>query len=116
VTATAINRKNLLGLADRPGNDIRARLLLALTALYVARATHTEEEKRQYAELSQRLIDVVDETTRTAVAAILRGHPTARIELSGRLSQIAPPDSRGRKRSHAGDRLGAGARNGRLCP
>ena len=94
VTAPAINRKNLLGLADRPGNDIRARLLLALTALYVERATHTEEEKRQYAELAQRLIDVVDETTRTAVASILRGHPTASIEISGHLSQNAPPDSR----------------------
>jgi len=94
VAAPAINRKNLLGLADRPGNDIRARLLLALTALYVERATHTEEEKRQYAELAQRLIDVVDETTRAAVAGILRGHPTAPIELSERLSQNALPDSR----------------------
>jgi hypothetical protein len=94
VTAPAINRKNLLGLADRPGNDIRARLLLALTALYVERATHTEEEKRQYAELAQRLIDVVDETTRAAVAGILRGHPTAATEISGRLSQNAPPNPR----------------------
>jgi hypothetical protein len=91
VTATAINKKNLLGLADRPGNDIRARLLLALTALYVERATHTEEEKRQYAELAQRLIDVVDETTRAAVAGILREHPTAPIEISERLSQNASP-------------------------
>ncbi len=99
MTATAINRENLLGLADRPGNDIRARLLLALTALYVERATHTEEEKRQYAELAQRLIDVVDETTRAAVAGILRGHPTASIEISGRLSQNAPPDPRTEERA-----------------
>jgi hypothetical protein len=91
VTATAIDKKNLLGLADRPGNDIRARLLLALTALYVERATHTEEEKLQYAELAQRLIDVVDETTRTAVAGILREHPTAAIEVSRRLSPNASP-------------------------
>ena len=97
VAAAAINKKNLLGLADRPGNDIRARLLLALTALYVERATHTEEEKRQYAELAQRLIDVVDETTRAAVAGILRGHPTAPIEISGRLSQNAPPRARTRR-------------------
>jgi hypothetical protein len=94
VTATAINKKNLLGLADRPGNDIRARLLLALTALDVERATHTEEEKREYAELAQRLVDVVDETTRAAVAGILRGHPTAPIEISERLAQNAPPDPR----------------------
>ncbi len=93
VSAAAINKKNLVGLADRPGNDIKARLLLALTALYVERATHTEEEKRQYAELAQRLIDAVDETTREAVAGILRGHPTAPIELSGRLSPSASPAS-----------------------
>lgn len=91
MTATAIDKKSLLGLADRPGNDIRARLLLALTALYVERATHTEEEKLQYAELAQRLIDVVDETTRTAVAGILREHPTAAIEVSRRLSPNASP-------------------------
>ena len=84
-------QEKLLGLADRPGNDIRARLLLALTALYVERATHTEEEKLQYAELAQRLIDVVDETTRTAVAGILREHPTAAIEVSRRLSPNASP-------------------------
>jgi hypothetical protein len=103
VTAPAINRKNLLGLADRPGNDIRARLLLALTALYVERATHTEEEKRQYAELAQRLIDVVDETTRTAVAGILRGHPTASIEISGHLSQEPNPRAEGGSRIPAID-------------
>ncbi len=90
MTATAINKKNLIGLADRPGNDIKARLLLALTALYVERATHTEEEKRQYAGLAKRLIDVVDETTRAAVAGILRDHPTAPIEISARLSDDAP--------------------------
>jgi hypothetical protein len=93
VTATAIHKKYLLGLADRPGSDIRARLLLALTALYVERATHTEEEKRQYAELAQRLIDVVDETTRTAVAGVLREHPTAPIEMSRQLSQNAAPSA-----------------------
>ena len=91
VSAAAINKKNLVGLSDHPGNDIKARLLLALTALYVERATHTEEEKRQYAELAQRLIDAVDETTRAAVAGILRGHPTAPIELSGQLSTPASP-------------------------
>jgi uncharacterized protein (DUF2336 family) len=91
VTATAINKKNLLGLADRPGNDIKTRLLLALTLLYVERATHTEEEKRQYAELAQRLIDVVDETARAAVAGILRERPTAPIEISQRLAHNAAP-------------------------
>jgi hypothetical protein len=91
VTAAAVNKNNLIGLGDRPGHDIKARLLLALTALYVERATHTEEEKRQYAELAQRLIDVVDETTRAAVAGILRDHPTAPIEISTRPSHDASP-------------------------
>jgi hypothetical protein len=91
VTATAVNKKNLIGLADRPGNDIKARLLLALTALYVERATHSDEEKRQYAELAARLIDVVDETTREIVVTVLRDHPTAPIEISGRPAQAATP-------------------------
>jgi hypothetical protein len=91
VTAAAVKKKNLIGLGDHPGHDIKARLLLALTALYVERATHTEEEKRQYAELAQRLIDVVDETTRAAVAGILRDHPTAPIEISTLPSHDASP-------------------------
>lgn len=89
MTAAAINRKDLIGLADRPGNDVKARLLLALTALYVERATHTDEEKRQYAELAQRLIDVVDETTRAIVAGILRNHSAAPGEISERLENNA---------------------------
>ena len=93
MTAAAINRKDLIGLADRPGNDVKARLLLALTALYVERATHTEEEKRQYAELAQRLIDVVDETTRATVAGILRNHSAAPGAVSGRLANNAAPAS-----------------------
>jgi hypothetical protein len=91
VTASAANKKNLIGLADRPGNDIKARLLLALTALYVERATHSDEEKQQYAELAARLIDVVDETTREIVVTVLRDHPTAPIEISGRPPQNATP-------------------------
>jgi hypothetical protein len=91
VTAAAINRKDLIGLADRPGNDVKARLLLALTALYVERATHTEEEKRQYAELAQRLIEVVDETTRATVASILRNHSAAPGAISERLANNAAP-------------------------
>jgi hypothetical protein len=91
VTAAAINKKSLIGMADRPGHDIKARLLIALTALYVERASHTEEEKRQYAELAERLIHVVDETTRTAVAGILRAHPTTPIEISEQPSRNVPP-------------------------
>jgi hypothetical protein len=93
VTAAAIDKQNLIGLTDRPGGDIKARLLIALTALYVERASHTEEEKRQYAELAQRLIDAVDETTRATVAGILRNHPTAPIDISERFSETAAPRS-----------------------
>jgi hypothetical protein len=81
VNASAVNKIKLIGLADRPGGDIKARLLLALTALYVERKTHTDEEKRQYTELAQRLLDVVDPTTRSAVIAILRDHPSAPVEI-----------------------------------
>ena len=91
MNASAVDRTKLIGLADRPGGDVKARLLLALTALYVERETHTDEEKRQYAGLAQRLLDVVDETTRSAVIAILQDHPSAPVEIVGRVAQIASP-------------------------
>jgi hypothetical protein len=91
VNATAVDRIKLIGLAERPGADIKARLLLALTALYVERRTHTDEEKRQYAELAQRLLDVVDANTRSAVIAILRDHPSAPAEIVGFATQTASP-------------------------
>jgi 2-oxo-4-hydroxy-4-carboxy--5-ureidoimidazoline (OHCU) decarboxylase len=89
VNASAVDRTKLIGLADRPGGDVKARLLLALTALYVERKIHTDEEKRQYAELAQRLLDVVDANTRSVVIAILRDHPSAPAEIVGQL----PPAS-----------------------
>ena len=91
MNAFAVDRTKLTGLAERPGADIKARLLLALTALYVERKTHTEDEKRQYAELAQRLLDVVDATTRAAVIAILRDHPNAPVEIVGTRAQTASP-------------------------
>ena len=97
MNASAVDRTKLIGLADRPGGDVKARLLLALTALYVERKTHTDEEKRQYAELAQRLLDVVDATTRSAVIAILQDHPSAPVEIVGRVAQIASPAAAGRR-------------------
>ena len=44
--ANTRSNKILMGLADRPGEDMTARLLLALTALYVERPTHTGEEEQ----------------------------------------------------------------------
>jgi hypothetical protein len=91
VNAFAVDRTKLIGLAERPGADVKARLLLALTALYVERKTHTEDEKRQYAELAQRLLDVVDANTRAAVMAILRDHPNAPVEIVGTRALAVPP-------------------------
>ncbi len=58
-----------------PGADVTARLLLALTALYVQRSDHTAEERRQYVELALHLIDKAGAATRTAVATQLQRHP-----------------------------------------
>jgi len=82
----------LTGLGDRPGADVTARLLLALTALYVQRPAHTDAERRQYVELALRLIDKVDAATRVTVTAILRRHPDAPTEVFARLEdkQCAP--------------------------
>jgi hypothetical protein len=62
-----------------------ARLLLALTALYVERPTHTVEERRQYVELALRLIDKVDASARAQVANLLAGHAAAPAEIRERL-------------------------------
>jgi hypothetical protein len=83
---TPTNRDILTGIGERPGADMTARLLLALTALYVQRPTHTADEQQQYIELALRLIDKVDAATRTAVAGILQRHPDAPAEVFGRLS------------------------------
>jgi hypothetical protein len=69
------------GLAAQPGADMTARLLLALTALYVDKTTHSTEERQQYVELARRLIDRVDATTRATVADMLHGHAGAPAEL-----------------------------------
>ncbi len=108
MNATAVDRTKLIGLADRPGADIKARLLLALTALFVERKTHTDEEKRQYAELAQRLLDVVDATTRSAVIAILRDHPSAPIEIVGRVAadRVAGASGGTGRRAHRDPRFG----------
>jgi hypothetical protein len=69
--------------------------LLALTALYVQRPTHTAEEQQQYIELALRLIDKVEAATRTAIAGILQRHPDAPAEVVARLG--------GRQSSRDGD-------------
>jgi hypothetical protein len=80
---------------DQPGAGVTARLLLALTALYVQRSNHTAEEQQQYTELALRLIDKVGLATRAAIAARLQHHPDAppaviaRLD-SARLSRNGP--------------------------
>ena len=92
----------LTGLGDRPGADMTARLLLALTALYVQRPTHTAEEQQQYIELALRLIDKVDAATRAAVAGILQRHPDAPAEVFGRLGSMqSSPDDNAEDDTHS---------------
>ncbi len=80
----------LMGLGARPGADMTARLLLALTALYTQKANHSQEEQRHYEELALRLIERVDGATRTTVAGILQGYGHAPIAILQRLG-VAPP-------------------------
>jgi hypothetical protein len=86
--ANATGNKILMGLADRPGADMSARLILALTALYVKRPAHTGEDEQQYVGLVLRLIDKVDATAREKVADLLRGHAAAPAEILGRLGAV----------------------------
>jgi hypothetical protein len=92
---TSSNTDIPIELGDRPGAEMTARLLLALTALYVQRPTHTVEEQQQYIELALRLVDRVEAATRTAVARILQRHPDAPAEVVARLG--------GRQSSRDGD-------------
>src|SRR3569832_536993 len=61
----------LMNLSRREGVDIRPTLLRVLADLYVQTDTHSEQEARQFVELTSRLIDQVDDATRAAVRARL---------------------------------------------
>jgi len=65
----------LMTLSRREGVDIRPTLLRVLTDLYVQAAAHSADEKRQFVELTSRLIDQVDDATRAAVRARLSIYP-----------------------------------------
>src|SRR5258708_15330888 len=65
----------LMTLSRREGVDIRPTLLRVLTDLYVQASTHTDDEERQFVELTSRLIDQVDDATRAAVRARLSIYP-----------------------------------------
>lgn len=80
----------LAGLADRTGIDIKPTLLRVLTDLYIQKSAHTPHEDRHYTELALRLIDVVDDGTRVAIAARLQKHAGAPKAVLERLAQLAP--------------------------
>src|SRR6202050_57382 len=61
----------LMTLSRREGVDIRPTLLRVLTDLYVQASVHSDDEARQFVELTSRLIDQVDDATRAAVRARL---------------------------------------------
>ncbi len=75
----------LMTLSRREGVDIRPTLLRVLTDLYVQASVHSAEEERQFAELSSRLIDEVDDATRAAVRARLAIYPGTPFEVLKRL-------------------------------
>src|SRR6202035_4178295 len=65
----------LMTLSRREGVDIRPTLLRVLTDLYVQTSAHTDDEERQFVELTSRLIDQVDDATRAVVRARLSIYP-----------------------------------------
>jgi len=83
----------LMTLSRREGVDIRPTLLRVLTDLYVQARSHTEDEERQFVELTSRLIDQVDDATRAAVRARLSIYPNTPIPIAYKLGLRHPdPD------------------------
>jgi len=84
----------LISLSRREGVDIRPTLLRVLTDLYVQARTHSDDEARQFVELTSRLIDQVDDTTRAAVRARLAIYPGTPVEVLRQLGlKSASPDA-----------------------
>ncbi len=67
----------LMTLSRREGVDIRPTLLRVLTDLYVQTSAHSADEERQFVELTSRLIEEVDDATRSVVRARLANYPRA---------------------------------------
>jgi hypothetical protein len=85
----------LMTLSRREGVDIRPTLLRVLTDLYVQARAHSEEEARQFVELTSRLIDQVDDATRAAVRARLAIYPATPVEVLKKLGlKPSNPDPR----------------------
>src|SRR5271163_2600591 len=85
----------LMNLSHREGVDIRPTLLRVLADLYVQTTTHSEQEARQFVELTSRLIDQVDDATRAAVRARLAVYPATPAPVLKQLGlKPAVPDQR----------------------
>src|SRR5271157_470417 len=85
----------LLTLSHREGVDIRPTLLRVLTDLYVQASMHSEDEARQFVELTSRLIDQVDDATRAAVRGRLAVYPGTPIQILKQLGlKPSHPDQR----------------------
>ena len=82
--------ESLVDLACRDGVDIRPTLLRVLTDLYVQKHMHTSEEEHHYVALAQRLIETVDEATRTQVVVRLSAYPNPPQALRPYLGLAAP--------------------------
>ena len=75
----------LMTLSRREGVDIRPTLLRVLTDLYVQTSVHTDDEQRQFVELTSRLIDQVDDATRAVVRARLSVYPSTPVPIMKKL-------------------------------
>jgi hypothetical protein len=85
----------LMTLSRREGVDIRPTLLRVLTDLYVQSPRHTDDEERQFIELTSRLIDEVDDATRAAVRARLSIYSNTPAAIAAKLGlQPAIPNQR----------------------
>jgi hypothetical protein len=85
----------LMTLSRREGVDIRPTLLRVLTDLYVQTSAHTDDEERQFVELTSRLIDQVDDATRAAVRARLSIYSSTPAPILKKLGlQPSSPDQR----------------------
>ena len=80
----------LMSLSRREGVDIRPTLLRVLTDLYVQARAHSDDEERQFIELTSRLIDQVDDATRAAVRARLAIYPATPAEVMEKLGLRRP--------------------------
>jgi hypothetical protein len=79
----------LMTLSRREGVDIRPTLLRVLTDLYVQNSVHSDNEARQFVELTSRLIDQVDDATRAAIRARLAIYPATPPEIAGKLGLMS---------------------------